>query len=189
VHGPGYGLDEIEAFESQVAGFVDAILSGDRPEQLECVQFVERNKGRATRLKEVLARLLPDGEVAARPFGERHGAAERLRAAGYSSESKGHVFVAMPFADEMQDVYHYGIQNAVNSVGLLCERADLSAFTGDVMQRVMQRIKTATILIADLTGANPNVYLELGFAWGCGKSSVLLARDADDTCRRLFRLP
>src|SRR4051794_26997816 len=25
VHGPGYGLDEREAFESQVAGFVDAV--------------------------------------------------------------------------------------------------------------------------------------------------------------------
>ena len=27
VHGPGYGLDENEAFESQVAGFVEAIES------------------------------------------------------------------------------------------------------------------------------------------------------------------
>lgn len=180
VHGPGYGLDEIEAFESQVAGFVDAILSGDRPDQLECIRIVERNQGRATRLQTALARLLPDGEVSAGPLHVGDGAAERLRAAGYSSASKKHVFVAMPFADEMEDVYHYGIQNAVNSVGLLCERADLSAFTGDVMQRVTQRIKTASLVIADLTGANPNVYLELGFAWGCGKSSILLARDSNE---------
>jgi hypothetical protein len=34
--------------------------------------------------------------------------------------------------------------------------------------------------VADLTGANPNVYLEVGFAWGCGVPTVLLANNADE---------
>ena len=105
---------------------------------------------------------------------------ERLRAVGYASAGKAHVFVAMPFHEEMEDVYHYGIQNAVKSAGLLYERADLSSFTGDVMDWVRQRIETASLVVADLTGANPNVYLEVGFAWGCGVPTVLLAKDAND---------
>ena len=66
---------------------------------------------------------------------------------------------------------------AVRKAGFLCERADLSAFTGDIMQWVRDRIYSAALVVADLTGANPNVYLEVGYAWGCGKPTVLLARD------------
>ena len=41
----------------------------------------------------------------------------------------------MPFAEEMGDIYDYGIHGAVKeaAAGFLCERADLSSFTGDVM--------------------------------------------------------
>ena len=31
IHGPGYGLDEIEAFESELAGIVEAVSSGRYP--------------------------------------------------------------------------------------------------------------------------------------------------------------
>lgn len=182
IHGPGYGLDENESFESQVAGFLDAIQSGDAPSLLELIRFVERDSGRATRLQRTLHRLLPDNTIASRGTGTPapRVTTDRLRSVGYTSAAKAHVFVAMPFVQEMEDVFHYGIQNAVNSVGWLCERADLSAFTGDVMHWVRKRIKTASLVIADLTGANPNVYLELGFAWGCGTPAVILAKDVQD---------
>ena len=65
----------------------------------------------------------------------------------------------------------------MRSAGFLCERADLSAFTGDVMDWVRNRIKTAKLVIADLTEANPNVYLEVGYAWGCEVPTVLLTKD------------
>ena len=35
IHGPGYGLDESESFEAEIAGFLDALTSGDFPEDLE----------------------------------------------------------------------------------------------------------------------------------------------------------
>src|SRR5215475_273126 len=31
LHGAGYGLDELEAFEAEVAGLVDAVRTGDAP--------------------------------------------------------------------------------------------------------------------------------------------------------------
>jgi hypothetical protein len=90
------------------------------------------------------------------------------------------VFVAMPFAPEFDDYFHYGIQQAVNTAGFLCERADLATFTGDVIVWVKERIDSARLLVADLSTANPNVYLEVGYAWGKGIPTVLLARDRAD---------
>ena len=100
--------------------------------------------------------------------------------AGVQSESKKHVFVAMPFAKEYEDIYIFGIQSPVNAIGLLCERVDMVAFTGDILERVKNRIDTATLILADLTGANANVYLEVGYAWGRGRPTLLIARSGDD---------
>ena len=36
------------------------------------------------------------------------------------------------------------------------------------------------MVIADLSTANPNVYLEVGYAWGCGKPTILAVRQAED---------
>ena len=182
IHGPGYGLDEVEAFESELAGIVDAIVTRDCPAKLRRVSFIERNPGRAERLREALDELIPRGVIDRDGARSLESLAEKprdtLRTAGYSSAAKPRVFVAMPFADSMDDVFHYGIQGAVKSAGFLCERADLTSFVGDVMEWVKQRISSATFVIADLTTANPNVYLEVGYAWGCGCQTVLLVRDA-----------
>ncbi len=184
VHGVGYGLDEAESFESQIAGFIDAIKSGDVPEGLKRITFAERNQGRAQRLKRLLYMIIPEGLINVDAKWNIKNitpdATEKLRSVGYSSSSKKHVFVAMPFKQDMEDIYDYGISSAVRAAGFLCERADLSTFTGDVIQWVRDRIKTATLVIADLTESNPNVYLEVGYAWGCGVPTVLLVNDSDE---------
>jgi hypothetical protein len=184
IHGPGYGLDEAEAFRAELAGLVDAVKSGDFPQELDEITFAERNVARAERLATLLFQIMPEGKLAIdeqEGFPDLSGTTqERLRSAGYASESKPNVFVAMPFAEEMDDVFHYGIQGAVNAAGLLCERADMASFTGDIMDWVKKRIGSASLVIADLSTANPNVYLEVGYAWGCGKPTVLLAGDATD---------
>lgn len=182
IHGTGYGLDEIEAFESEVAGIVDAVTSGAFPKAIESITFIESDQGRANRLSKSLLKLFPTGAL---PI-DRYGAIstltaesqETLRTVGYSSAGKPHVFVAMPFATEMEDIYHYGIQGAVKKSGLLCERADFSIYTGDVMEWVKARISSAKLVVADLTSANPNVYLEVGYAWGCRVPTVLLVRES-----------
>lgn len=178
IHGAGYGLDETEAFESEVAGLLDAIKSGDYPERLQRITIVERSVARAKRLKNVLARLLPNGRIEVGQGGDikelGDKATEHLRSVGSASEDKPHIFVAMPFADEMDNTFYFGIQEPINAAGFLCERADLAVFVGDVMAWVKQRIASSALVIAELSTANPNVYLEVGFAWGCGLPTVLL---------------
>jgi hypothetical protein len=140
IHGAGYGLDENEAFGSEIAGIVDALLTKDFPRDLTSITFVEINRARADRLSKALQRIFPNGvfeiENDKPTFEPTNPYQQNLRTAGYSSASKPHVFVAMPFVPDMDDTYHYGIQGAVNRSGYLCERADMSAFTGDVMEWV-----------------------------------------------------
>jgi hypothetical protein len=184
LHGAGYGLDEAEAFRCELAGLLEAIESGHCPQRLSQVTIVERNPGRVRRLQRQLRELLPNVPEALLPSGASRSAPtsqlEPFRSAGVESQAKAHVFVAMPFAPEFDDRFHYGIQQAVNTAGYLCERADLATFTGDVIAWVKQRIDTASLLVADLSTANPNVYLEVGYAWGKGIPTVLLAEEAAD---------
>ena len=86
----------------------------------------------------------------------------------------------MPFSKELDDIYHYGIETAARRLGILCERVDKSIFTGDVVARIMKSIKSSVLVIADLSKANPNVYLEVGYAWGCGAQTILIIENAND---------
>jgi hypothetical protein len=60
----------------------------------------------------------------------------------------------------------------------LCERVDLESFTGDVLQRIKARIESATYVIAEITLTNPNVFLEVGYAWGCSRPTIFLTKEA-----------
>jgi hypothetical protein len=184
LHGVNYGLDEAEAFESEVAGIVDAITQGKFPASLKRVTIVEFYEPRAERLKSILKGILPDGMITVEDratFARRNlKTSQLINDAGIHSEEKPLIFVAMPFDKKLDDVFHYGVQNAVNRAGFLCERADKIAFTGDILELIKRRIGKASLVIADLTTTNPNVYLEVGYAWGIGKSTVLIAQDADD---------
>lgn len=184
LHGPNYGLDEIEAFESEIAGLADGIRSGHYPERLRQITIVEKDSRRAEQLKRTLSELFPDGNIESSAKRSSSGAdtetSKRLDSVGSASENKPHVFVAMPFSDGKDDVYHYGIQGAVQSSDLLCERVDSTAFTGEILDRIKRRIESSTLVIADLSNANPNVYLEVGYAWGCDVPTVLLTDDTDD---------
>jgi hypothetical protein len=184
LHGAGYGLDEMEAFEAEIAGFVDALSEHNFPKKLEKITIVEWRKDRAQRLRNYLSTLLPDGIVKINKKGTlrnmANSASNRLREVGYASESKPFVFVAMPFKKDMYDAFHYGIRGAINKAGYLCERVDEAYFTGDIMEQVKRRIREAAFVVADLTSANPNVYLEIGYAWGIGQKTVLLIQDPEE---------
>lgn len=183
LHGANYGLDEAEAFAAEVGGIAEAIAQGSYPSSLQKISIAEINEPRAERLKSIVGELFPTGLIRSDVFGglaRRSIETDRLIGAGIHSEDKPLIFVAMPFDKKMDDVFHYGIRNAVNSAGFLCERADEVVFTGDILELIKRRISKASLVIADLTASNPNVYLEVGYAWGRGIPTILLAQDAQE---------
>jgi hypothetical protein len=181
MHGVGYGLDERESFLAQLGGLLDAAGSNLLPAQLKRVTIVERNESRAQRLKKILNKNLQADPATRRGRKVARAAlGSNIESAGRNSAEKPLVFVAMPYNVDMEDVYRFGIEIPVNAAGYLCERVDMTAFMGDILARIKARIEAASLVVADLTGSNPNVYLEVGYAWGKGRPTLLLAKKGDE---------
>jgi hypothetical protein len=89
-------------------------------------------------------------------------------------------FVLMPFATEFDDVYEHLIRGVLSEQGFAVSRADESFGSRNIMHDVLQGIVDADLVLADLTGANPNVYYELGLAHALGKNVILLTQDLDE---------
>jgi nucleoside 2-deoxyribosyltransferase len=50
-------------------------------------------------------------------------------------------------------------------------------YAGSIVDRIMDGIRRADFVIADLSLERPNVYLEVGFAWGLQRPVILIARE------------
>src|SRR5207253_2570982 len=129
LHGAGFGLDEIACFDAELAGLLDAFELGTVSGSLERVLIVEADVGRADRLRRHLAETV-DGGTAAVAVPPDRNIVERVGGASSGATAEhDHAFVAMPFAQQFEDVFHYGIAPSVRGAGLLCERIDQAKFT------------------------------------------------------------
>jgi hypothetical protein len=86
----------------------------------------------------------------------------------------------MPFDPGFDDVYKLGIKPACQKAGAYCERVDEQIFTESILDRVYNQIAKADLIVADVTGRNPNVFYEVGYAHALGQRVILLTRQADD---------
>jgi len=89
-------------------------------------------------------------------------------------------FVMMPFGGQLDEAWEDVIRTTVSGVGLKPVRADGIYGTGAIMRDVWIQIVRSRILVADLTGKNPNVFYELGLAHALGRDVVLLSQSMDD---------
>jgi hypothetical protein len=177
IHGTGFGLDETEAFLAQVGGLTDAFRTGNVPSALERVTIVEREPQRAKRLTQVLNEHLYEITRARPDLSDPRALSDRVHAAGTLSNAKPHVFVAIPSTPEMINLFGMGIQGPVQAAGYLCETLDMSTLERDVLERAKSRIETAALVIADFSKASPGAYLGVGYAWGCGRPTLLILKE------------
>ncbi len=84
-------------------------------------------------------------------------------------------FVVMQFTDEYNALYNEVILPTCESFGYKVVRADDSYTSGLIIDDITRFIQEATIVIADITPNNPNVYYEVGYAHGIGKPTILLS--------------
>jgi len=96
-------------------------------------------------------------------------------------QPKHFAFVLMPFDASFEDTYKLGIKGAVSEFGdMIAERVDDQMYQEGILERIYRQIEIADIVIADMTGQNPNVFYEVGYAHAKGKLCILLTSDADD---------
>lgn len=86
------------------------------------------------------------------------------------------VFVIMAFRDDMEPIFE-GIRDAGDALGLTVKR--VKDLQGDfrITDQIITMIDSARFVLADLTHERPNVYFELGYARGLGKTVVTIARE------------
>lgn len=83
-------------------------------------------------------------------------------------------FVLMPFAKRLDPVMKDVFARLGGKDGWIVERADQKVEHHDAMNNVLNGIRQADLIIADLTNSNPNVYYEVGFAHALGNKRVVL---------------
>lgn len=89
-------------------------------------------------------------------------------------------FVIMPFSPVYQTLYERVIRPAIEEAGLPCVRADEVYTKSQVTHDVWKQIRACRLVVAELTGKNPNVLYELGLAHAIGKPSIIITRDEAD---------
>ncbi len=89
-------------------------------------------------------------------------------------------FVFMPFDKSLENVYQNGIKKKLEDLGWSCSRADEKFDTPEIICTICKNTQEASLVIADLTGRNPNVFLEVGLAFGAGKYVLLLSQIVED---------
>lgn len=165
IRGVGYGLEEREAFLSQLHGLKEAseAAEGNAP----MVVIAEQTAERADRHSEILAEFQASASPTAEPTPRQapdSATASDPASFGTVRETKPRLFVAMPFDEVYSDEYEIGFVEAAHSAGFIRERLDFEHFTGDIFAEIEHRTRTARCVMALLNDLIPNLFLEIGDA-------------------------
>lgn len=91
----------------------------------------------------------------------------------YSSEPI--CFVVMQFSSDFNELYTEVIRPTCEGFGYKVIRADDYYTSGLIIDDITRSIREASVVIADVTPNNPNVFYEVGFAHGIEKPTILLS--------------
>lgn len=88
-------------------------------------------------------------------------------------------FMLMPFTEDWSERVWRHVRTIVEETGLECSRAD-NLFGPSILEDIWRAINESTLIIADTTSRNPNVFHEIGVAHTLGKRVILLSQSDDD---------
>jgi len=89
-------------------------------------------------------------------------------------------FVVMPFEQLFEREFTRVIKPAVESAGLVCVRGDEIYSEQSIVQDIWKSLRACRVVVAELSGRNPNVMYEVGLAHALGKPIILLTRNEED---------
>lgn len=90
-----------------------------------------------------------------------------------------HAFVIMPFTPKWSACVFQTIKDVLAESGMKCIRAD-EQYGHQILEDVWKGICEASLVVADVTSRNPNVYYELGIAHVLGRRVLLITQDIAD---------
>lgn len=85
------------------------------------------------------------------------------------------MFVLTPFHDNLQNDFQTVVQVG-HELGLTVMRGDERTTQSDIFPQLLKLLVTAKVVVANISGRNPNVFYELGIAHALDKPVILLAR-------------
>jgi nucleoside 2-deoxyribosyltransferase len=86
-----------------------------------------------------------------------------------------------PFGGHVGTYYDAVFRPAIEKAGLTPVRRDSDLFaTGKILDQAWRGIRNATVLVAELTSKNPNVFYELGLAHALEKPVILVSSNQED---------
>ena len=89
-------------------------------------------------------------------------------------------FVLMPFDEAFDLVYSNGVKKTLEKLGWTCLRSDERIDIPETICRICKSIQESRLIVADVTGKNPNVFLEIGLAFGLEKEILFLSQNIKD---------
>lgn len=89
-------------------------------------------------------------------------------------------FVLMPFKEPFLRIFDQHIKPVVESLGFIAMKANDIFRPIAVVEDIWTSLNTAGLIVADVTGKNPNVFYELGIAHVIGKNTIILTQNKDD---------
>ena len=84
------------------------------------------------------------------------------------------IFVLTPFHEDLSDEFN-AIVSVGRDVGFIVNRGDERVSAGEIFPQLLLQIVQSRIVIANISGRNPNVFYELGIAHALDKPVILLA--------------
>lgn len=94
--------------------------------------------------------------------------------------NKSEIFVLMPFDKEFNDLYEFIKVVFEKNQLYKVFRADDLKNQQSILKDIVISINNCDLILADLTGFNPNVLYELGIAHGFNKNVILITQDIDE---------
>jgi hypothetical protein len=89
-------------------------------------------------------------------------------------------FYLCPFSEPFNSVFRDHVAPTVKGLGLTIKRADDIFGTQPIVDDIWEGICESSIILADVTGRNPNVMYEIGLAHTIGKPVVIITQSIDD---------
>jgi len=96
------------------------------------------------------------------------------------TDHKPRAFVIMQFSPDFNQLYEEVIKPVTEEFGIQCERADEYNTTNPIIEDIVGSIREASVIIADITPDNPNVFYEVGYAHAINKPTILLSNKTRD---------